>query len=49
MKDESAKKLEFYIQIYFLIYEIHPKTGKKNGVMGKNTVTFFKSYLESRG
>jgi hypothetical protein len=27
-RDDFAKKLEFYIQIHFLIYDIHPKRGR---------------------
>ncbi|CAD8138595.1 unnamed protein product [Paramecium octaurelia] len=49
MKDDDAKKLEFYIQIYFLIYEIHPKTGKKGGVISKAALHYFKTYLDTKG
>lgn len=49
MKDEEAKKLEFYLQIYFLIYEIHPKVGRKGAALRKNTISFFKAYLETKG
>ncbi|KAM3134803.1 hypothetical protein pb186bvf_013128 [Paramecium bursaria] len=49
MRDEQIKKLEFYIQIYFLIYDIHPKTGKRGGQIPRNTIAFFKGYLESKG
>lgn len=27
-RDNDTKKLEFYLQIYFLIYSIHPNTPK---------------------
>lgn len=49
MKDENTKKLEFYIQIYFLIYDIHPKTGKKGGTINKGALHYFKTYLETKG
>ncbi|CAD8158225.1 unnamed protein product [Paramecium octaurelia] len=41
-------KLEFYIQIYFLIYPIHPVFMKK-GVIDKNSINQFKQYLDSKG
>ena len=47
-RDERANKLEFYLQIYFLIYNIHPMI-RKSKVIDKNSIAFFKYYLDNRG
>lgn len=47
-EDINCCKLEFYLQIYFLIYPIHPLF-KKSQFLDKNTVAKFKKYLETKG
>ncbi|CAD8159029.1 unnamed protein product [Paramecium pentaurelia] len=47
-QDHESWKLEFYVQIYFLIYPIHPVFMKK-GVIDKNSINQFKQYLDSKG
>jgi hypothetical protein len=41
-------KLEFYTQIYFFIYAIHPFLGKKKSV-DLQAKQYFASFLEGRG
>eukprot|EP01017_Pseudomicrothorax_dubius_P016284 TRINITY_DN1848_c0_g1_i5.p1 TRINITY_DN1848_c0_g1~~TRINITY_DN1848_c0_g1_i5.p1 ORF type:complete len:864 (+),score=199.42 TRINITY_DN1848_c0_g1_i5:102-2693(+) len=48
IRDEEAKKLEFYMHVYFLIYPIHPSL-KKGAALDKNEVERFKLYLENKG
>lgn len=48
-KDETAKKLEFYVQIHFLIYNINPKSGRVSSQIPKQNVQFFKTYLDTKG
>ncbi len=47
-KDMQTMKLEFYIQIYFFIYSIHPFLGKKKTV-DLQAKQYFASFLEGRG
>lgn len=47
-EDVNCCKLEFYLQIYFLIYPIHPLF-KTSQFLDKNTVLKYKKYLESKG
>ena len=47
-EDMNCCKLEFYLQIYFLIYPIHPLF-KKSQFLDKNTVLKYKKYLETKG
>ncbi|CAD8145284.1 unnamed protein product [Paramecium octaurelia] len=47
-QDHESWKLEFFVQIFFLIYPIHP-VFKKKGVMDKNSINQFKQYLDSKG
>lgn len=47
-EDLNCCKLEFYLQIYFLIYPIHPLF-KKTQFLDKNTVLKYKKYLETKG
>lgn len=47
-EDINCCKLEFYLQIYFLIYQIHPLF-KKSQFLDKNTVIKYKKYLETKG
>jgi len=44
----QTMKLEFYIQIYFFIYSIHPFLGKKKTV-DLQAKQYFASFLEGRG
>ena len=41
-------KLEFYIQVYFFVYGIHPQLGKKRNI-DKVAKDSFVGYLEGRG
>ncbi|CAD8057801.1 unnamed protein product [Paramecium sonneborni] len=47
-QDYELWKLEFYIQIYFLIYPIHPYLSKK-GQIDKQSINAFKQFLDSKG
>jgi len=47
-EDVNCCKLEFYLQIYFLIYNIHPLF-KKSQFLDKNIVIKYKKYLETKG
>ena len=47
-EDLNCCKLEFYLQIYFLIYPIHPLF-KKSQFVDKNTLAKYKKYLETKG
>ncbi|KAM3132425.1 LisH domain-containing protein armc9 [Paramecium bursaria] len=47
-QDHESWKLEFYIQIYFLINEIHPIAQRKTKI-DKQAVNAFKAFLESKG
>jgi hypothetical protein len=42
------EKLEFYLQVYFMIYSIHPSLGGQVA-LAKEDVDRFKRYLDSRG
>ena len=46
----NARKLEFYIQMYFTLYPIHPSTGKSNQKKEFTKARAdFKHYLDTRG
>ena len=47
-KDPQTMKIEFYIQLYFFIYSIHPALGKKK-LMDAHAKQYFSAYLEGRG
>ncbi|CAD8159896.1 unnamed protein product [Paramecium pentaurelia] len=47
-QDHYSWKLEFYIQIYFFIYPIHP-VFKKQGQIDKHSINQLKIYLETKG
>ncbi|CAD8153513.1 unnamed protein product [Paramecium pentaurelia] len=47
-QDNEYWKLEFYVQIYFLIYPIHP-VFKKKGVIDNNSINQFKQYIDTNG
>ncbi|EAR85677.1 hypothetical protein TTHERM_00420850 (macronuclear) [Tetrahymena thermophila SB210] len=47
-KPNQIDKLEFYLQIYFLIYEIHPLFKTKDKI-GNDRIEYFRSYLDSKG
>lgn len=47
-KDLQTMKLEFYIQVYFFVYSIHPQLGKKRAIDSTAKQAFI-SYLEGRG
>jgi len=48
--DRSAQKLEFYLQIYFSIFPLHPsnRNGPQPAKIG-TSMRAFKEYLESDG
>jgi hypothetical protein len=43
-KDPQTMKMEFYIQLYFFIYNIHPFLGKKKLPDGQ-AKQYFSAYL----
>ena len=47
--DRSAQKLEFYLQIYFSIYPLHPSNPKQHPAAIHDSMRVFKSYLETEG
>ncbi|CAD8146486.1 unnamed protein product [Paramecium octaurelia] len=47
-QDHDSWKLEFYIQIYFFIYPIHP-VFKKKGQIDKYSIYQLKNYLDNKG
>ena len=47
-KDPQTMRMEFYIQLYFFVYNIHPALGKKKLPDGQ-AKQYFSSYLEGRG
>ncbi|CAD8075828.1 unnamed protein product [Paramecium sonneborni] len=47
-QDHDSWKLEFYIQIYFFIYPIHPVFKKKSQI-DKYSINQFKNYLDTKG
>ena len=52
ISDHETKKLEFYLQIYFLIYSIHPNTPKNPRAPRtdyREQMRLFKEYLDSTG
>lgn len=44
-----SHQLEFYLQIYFLIYEIHPLSAQKKERIDNERVEYFRQYLDSKG
>lgn len=47
-KDPQTMKMEFYIQLYFFVYAIHPGLGKKK-LQDAQAKNYFSAYLEGRG
>ncbi|CAD8166581.1 unnamed protein product [Paramecium octaurelia] len=47
-QDHDSWKLEFFIQIYFFIYPIHPLF-KRKGQIDKYSINQFKTYLDTKG
>jgi hypothetical protein len=47
-RDPQTMKIEFYIQLYFFVYSIHPALGKKKTVDAQAKQHFI-AYLEGRG
>lgn len=47
-KDLQTMKLEFYVQVYFFVYSIHPQLGKKRAIDAPHKQAFI-SYLEGKG
>jgi LisH domain-containing protein ARMC9 len=47
-KDPQTMQMEFYIQIYFFVYHIHPALGKKK-LPDAQAKQYFSAYLEGRG
>lgn len=47
-KDIQTMRIEFYLQLYFYIYSIHPFLGKKKSIDNPSKQHFI-AYLESRG
>ncbi|EAR84160.2 hypothetical protein TTHERM_00723450 (macronuclear) [Tetrahymena thermophila SB210] len=47
--DEKVTKLEFYLQIYFFIFPIHPFFNKRAGQINAESINSFKEYLDNRG
>ncbi|CAK69788.1 unnamed protein product (macronuclear) [Paramecium tetraurelia] len=47
-QDHDSWKLEFYIQIYFFIYPIHPLF-KRKGQIDKYSINQLKTYLDTKG
>lgn len=46
--DEMVRKLEFEINIYFCVYNIHPFL-KKQATIDKANAEAFKKYLDTKG
>jgi LisH domain-containing protein ARMC9 len=46
--DEASKKLEFELNVYFCIYNIHPCL-KKQPTIDKANAEAFKKYLDTKG
>jgi hypothetical protein len=47
-KEPQTMKLEFYIQVYFFVYSIHPQLGKKRSIDPSHKQAFI-TYLEGKG
>ena len=47
--DKNAQKLEFYLNIFFAIYPLHPTNPKPNTVGLNKSMSVFKQYLETDG
>lgn len=47
-KDISTMKLEFYLQVYFFVFNIHPQLGKKKNI-DNSAKDAFDAYLKGRG
>ena len=47
-KDPQTMKMEFYIRLYFFIYNTHPALGRKKVIDGQAKQSFI-GYLEGRG
>ena len=45
---EPNSKLEFYLHVYFLIYQIHPSLGRAHHIP-KEHMAHFKDYIDSKG
>lgn len=45
---KNEDKLEFYLRVYFLIYNIHPSL-KAKATIPEEEVTAFREYLDTRG
>jgi hypothetical protein len=45
--DETARRLEFDLQVYFCIYNVHPHL-KRQGTLDHSSSAAFKKYLETR-
>ena len=45
--DEGAKKMEFDLQVYFCIYNVHPYL-KKQHTLDQHGAAAFKKYLETK-
>jgi hypothetical protein len=47
-KDAQTMKMEFYIQLYFFVYNTHPNLGMKKTIDTQTKQSFI-NYLEGRG
>ena len=47
-KEAQTMKLEFYLQVYFFVYSIHPQLGKKRIIDPANKQAFI-TFLEGKG
>lgn len=47
-RDPQTMRIEFYLQLYFFIYALHPFLGKKKSVDAQAKQAFI-AYLEGRG
>lgn len=48
MTSDYVKKLEFYLQVYFLVYSMHPNLGKSKNI-SKAAIEKFRTYLDTKG
>ena len=44
----NEEKLEFYVRVYFLIYNIHPAI-KSKGAIPEEEIAAFREFLETKG
>ena len=47
--DTAAKKIEFYLHIFFAVYAVHPANPRPNPAALSESMSSFRSYLENDG